>query len=71
MVFNEKVIYTNDYNETINLGEKIGNLLHPGDVILLDGYPLKYLAYVKRNHRWIRGDWQIIESSKDNQRRED
>lgn len=33
----EKVIYTNDYNETINLGEKIGNLLHPGDVILLDG----------------------------------
>ena len=31
-----------------------------GDVILLDGYPLKYLPYIKRSHRWIRGDWQIV-----------
>ncbi len=31
-----------------------------GDVILLDGYPIKYLSYIKRNHRWVRGDWQII-----------
>lgn len=30
------------------------------DCTLLDGYPSKYLAYIKRNHRWIRGDWQII-----------
>lgn len=25
-----------------------------GDVILLDGYPLKYISYIKRNHRWVR-----------------
>lgn len=30
------------------------------DIILLDGYPSKYNAYMGRNHRWIRGDWQIV-----------
>ena len=30
------------------------------DVYLLDGYPLKYIPYILRNHRWTRGDWQII-----------
>ncbi len=29
------------------------------DIELFDGYPTKYLAYTKRTHRWIRGDWQI------------
>ncbi len=29
------------------------------DIELFDGYPTKYLAYTKRIHRWIRGDWQI------------
>jgi cyclic beta-1,2-glucan synthetase len=29
------------------------------DIELFDGYPSKYLAYTKRTHRWIRGDWQI------------
>lgn len=29
------------------------------DIVLLDGYPSKYNAYMGRNHRWIRGDWQI------------
>lgn len=33
----QKVIYTKDYNETIELGNKIGSLLKKGDVILLDG----------------------------------
>ena len=40
-----------------------GNYLRCGlltDVMLLDGYPLKYVPYILRNHRWIRGDWQII-----------
>ena len=27
--------------------------------MLLDGYPTKYISYMKRNHRWIRGDFQI------------
>ena len=30
------------------------------DVVLLDGYPSKYISAMGRNHRWIRGDWQII-----------
>lgn len=30
------------------------------DIMLLDGYPYKYNAFMGRNHRWIRGDWQII-----------
>lgn len=39
-----------------------GNYLRCGlanDIILLDGYPSKYNAAMTRNHRWIRGDWQI------------
>ncbi len=30
------------------------------DILLLDGYPYKYDAYMKRQSRWIRGDWQIL-----------
>lgn len=30
------------------------------DITLLDGYPSKYNASMGRNHRWIRGDWQIV-----------
>lgn len=30
------------------------------DIILVDGYPAKYHAYMRRLHRWTRGDWQII-----------
>ena len=40
-----------------------GNFLRCGlvsDVVLLDGYPKKYIPYILRNHRWIRGDWQIV-----------
>ncbi len=29
------------------------------DILLLDGYPSKYISFVKRLHRWIRGDVQI------------
>ncbi len=32
-----KIVKTNDYNETIALGKKIGTLLHGGDTIILDG----------------------------------
>lgn len=33
----EKILYTTSEDESIKLGEKIGKLLTPGDVILLDG----------------------------------
>ena len=30
------------------------------DIELVDDYPANYLAYATRQHRWVRGDWQII-----------
>lgn len=30
------------------------------DILLMDGYPYKYNAFMTRLHRWIRGDWQIL-----------
>ncbi|MDQ3515207.1 MAG: glycosyltransferase family 2 protein, partial [Gemmatimonadota bacterium] len=29
------------------------------DTQLYDDYPTRYLAFTRRKHRWIRGDWQI------------
>ncbi|MDZ7717630.1 MAG: glucoamylase family protein [Balneolaceae bacterium] len=29
------------------------------DIELFDDYPSTYISFSKRNHRWIRGDWQI------------
>ncbi|HEX8463640.1 MAG TPA: glucoamylase family protein [Abditibacterium sp.] len=31
------------------------------DVVLLDRFPPTYAASAKRDHRWIRGDWQIAD----------
>ena len=39
-----------------------GNYLRCGlasDIMLMDGYPAKYLSFMTRLSRWIRGDWQI------------
>jgi cellobiose phosphorylase len=30
------------------------------DIEFFDDYPSNYLSYSKRNHRWMRGDWQIL-----------
>ena len=30
------------------------------DIMVMDGYPTKYLSFSNRLSRWIRGDWQII-----------
>ena len=38
-----------------------GNYLRCGlatDIVLLDDYPSKYISYITRLSRWIRGDWQ-------------
>jgi len=29
------------------------------DIMLMDGYPIKYASFMNRLSRWIRGDWQI------------
>src|SRR5262249_29010453 len=30
------------------------------DIELLDDFPARYNAYARREHRWVRGDWQIL-----------
>ena len=30
------------------------------DIHLVDDYPSHYLAFAARQHRWVRGDWQIM-----------
>jgi hypothetical protein len=31
------------------------------DVEIVDRYPSHYSTYTRRKHRWVRGDWQIVE----------
>jgi len=31
------------------------------DIFLMDDYPTKYMTYINRLSRWIRGDWQILD----------
>ena len=31
------------------------------DVEVIDDYPSHYSAYIRRKHRWVRGDWQIVQ----------
>ncbi|MDR8393270.1 glycosyltransferase 36 [Aliifodinibius sp. S!AR15-10] len=31
------------------------------DIEFFDDYPTTYISYSKRNHRWVRGDWQILQ----------
>ena len=40
-----------------------GSYLRAGlatDILLMDGYPSNYNSYKSREHRWLRGDFQII-----------
>ncbi len=30
------------------------------DVVLYEDYPTHYLTYLRRSHRWMRGDWQLL-----------
>lgn len=30
------------------------------DIVLLEDYPAHYLAHARRQHRWVRGDWQLL-----------
>ena len=31
------------------------------DIAVIEDYPTHYSAYSRRKHRWLRGDWQIVE----------
>ena len=40
-----------------------GNYARAGlvtDITVYDDYPASYLAFTRRKHRWIRGDWQLL-----------
>jgi hypothetical protein len=40
-----------------------GCLLRAGlvsDIELVDGYPARYNSFSARQHRWVRGDWQLL-----------
>ena len=41
-----------------------GNFCRTGlvtDVNIYDDYPTSYLTFTRRKHRWIRGDWQLLQ----------
>ena len=41
-----------------------GNYARAGlatDITLYDEYPSRYLTFTRRKHRWIRGDWQLLQ----------
>ena len=73
-IFTGKGIYNVDvYNEILDgeipentvLSHDLleGNFLRCAlitDILLLDGFPTSYLSYMMRNHRWSRGDVQIV-----------
>ena len=31
------------------------------DITVYDDYPTQYLTYTRRKHRWLRGDWQLLQ----------
>lgn len=33
---------------------------YASDIQLADGFPMTYTSFMKRQHRWIRGDWQLL-----------
>ncbi|MBK6459169.1 MAG: carbohydrate-binding protein [Gemmatimonadetes bacterium] len=53
--FPENILLSHDLIE--------GNYARAGlatDVIVYDDYPSRYVAFCRRKHRWIRGDWQLL-----------
>src|SRR6185503_19402299 len=41
-----------------------GNYARAGlatDVTVFDDYPSRYVAHARRKHRWVRGDWQLLQ----------
>ena len=62
-------VFRNCINETIPENTVLSHDLLEGTLIrvglatnieLIDGYPEKYSSYIMRQHRWVRGDWQLI-----------
>jgi len=52
--FPEETLLSHDLIEGIHAGVGLAT-----DIELLENIPLDYSSYSRRQHRWIRGDWQI------------
>ena len=58
-------VLKNEIHENLVLSHDLleGSYLRAGlatDILLIDGYPLGYSSYKLREHRWLRGDIQIV-----------
>ena len=52
--FPEETLLSHDLIEGIHAGVGLAT-----DIELLENIPLDYSSFSRRQHRWIRGDWQI------------
>src|SRR5262249_51184617 len=52
--FPEQALLSHDLIEGAHVGVGLAS-----DIELLENLPLDYPAFAERQHRWIRGDWQI------------
>jgi cyclic beta-1,2-glucan synthetase len=51
----ENALLSHDLFEGIH-----GRVALVSDIVLYEDYPPHYLMQVRRNHRWVRGDWQLL-----------
>jgi cyclic beta-1,2-glucan synthetase len=51
----ENTVLSHDLLEGVH-----GRVALVSDIVLLEQYPSNALAYMRRLHRWIRGDWQLF-----------
>ena len=61
--FHEAVGHTFPDNSILSHDLIEGNFARCGlvtDIELFDDFPVRYHAYARRDHRWIRGDWQLL-----------
>ena len=54
--FPEETLLSHDLIEGAHV--RVG---YASDIELFEQFPVNYQAYMKRQHRWIRGDWQIAQ----------
>lgn len=51
----ENTLLSHDLFEGIH-----GRVALATDIVMLEDYPPNYLVHIRRNRRWIRGDWQLL-----------
>ena len=51
----DNLVLSHDLLEGLHAGVGLAS-----DVVLLEGFPATTAAWARRQHRWVRGDWQLI-----------